>query len=86
MLVKHQLKNKNITNATPLPYLFSCLPLRDNCCCAFCILQYKMYNENITVIRSFVFDVINLLNVVRYLFHKHMFPHRNLGLFYILSK
>ncbi|XP_069430085.1 ADAM DEC1 isoform X2 [Ovis canadensis] len=25
---------------------------------------YKMYNENITVIRSFVFDVINLLNVI----------------------
>ncbi|KAJ8798532.1 hypothetical protein J1605_016677 [Eschrichtius robustus] len=34
---------------------------------------YNMYNRNITLIRSFVFDVINLLNVVRYLFSKHIY-------------
>ena len=46
---------------------------------AFYILQYNIYKGNLTLIRSFLFDVMNLLNVVRYLPCKHVFPHRSLG-------
>ena len=33
----------------------------------FVFFQYKMHNGNVTRIRSFVFEVLNLLNVVRQL-------------------
>uniref|UniRef100_A0A8C0ZPF8 Peptidase M12B domain-containing protein n=1 Tax=Castor canadensis TaxID=51338 RepID=A0A8C0ZPF8_CASCN len=33
-------------------------------CFVVCVLQYEMYKGNLTLMRSFLFDVLNLLNVI----------------------